>query len=139
MKKNTIGINTTLIGKFNGYLKFLEVAGNLIIKDQSQVKIGNLIVLKDAVVDLKKLVAEHVYIDGTFKGDIQAEKRVILEKNSNLIGNIQTPEIITREGAIFYGNLFLTQSITNVDTIQKKIEGKVTQIKNDNVFKKNSH
>ena len=139
MKKNTIGINTTLIGKFNGHLKFLEVAGNLIIKDQSQIKIGSLVVLKNAVVNLKKLVAEHVYIDGTFKGDIQAEKRIILEKNSHLIGNIQAPEIITREGAIFYGNLFLTQSTTNVDTIQKKIDGKVTQIKSDNVFKKISH
>lgn len=132
-------MNTTLIGKFNGCLKFLEVAGNLIIKDQNQVKIGSLVVLKNAVVDLKQLVAEHVYIDGTFKGDIQAEKRVILEKNSHLIGNIQAPEIITREGAIFYGNLFLTQSTTNIDTIQKKIDGKVTQIKSDNVFKKISH
>ena len=137
--KNIISKNTTLIGKFNGYIKSIEIEGNLIIKDQNQTKIENLIVGHDGLVELKSLVAEYVYIDGFFKGNIEARKRIILEKNCHLIGDIKTPEVITREGAIFYGNLFLTKKDFNTEIIQKKLNSKINKVKQESIFKKINH
>lgn len=137
--KNIISKNTVLIGKFHGFLESLEVAGRLIIKDQSETKIENLVLSGGGLIELKLLVSDHVYIDGIFKGNVKAKKRVILEKNCQFFGNIESPEVITREGAIFYGNFFLSKENINVHATQKKINDQINKIKTDSIFKKIQH
>lgn len=137
--KNIISKNTVLVGKFNGFLESLEVAGKLIIKDQNETKIENLVLLEGGLIELKLLIADHVYIDGIFKGNIKAKKRVILEKNCQFFGDIESPEVITREGAIFYGNFFLSKENINIHATQKKINNQINKIKADSVFRKIQH
>ena len=73
-----------------------HLSGNISSED------GTLIVSPGAQIDAQIAVGiTQVY--GTVTGDIIATKRVEIRRTARVIGNIQTPELVMDEGAIFEG------------------------------------
>lgn len=54
------------------------------------------------VVDLKTY---EVNIDGTFEGDIKAEKQLVIGSNGVMNGNMSTPSLIVENGAVLNGKV----------------------------------
>ncbi|MFB0520130.1 MAG: polymer-forming cytoskeletal protein [Desulfatiglandales bacterium] len=64
---------------------------------------GTLIVGESATIRSQIHVGEAI-INGEVHGDISAENRIEMGVPGKLFGNIQTPRLVTEEGAIFEGN-----------------------------------
>ena len=67
-------------------------------------KQNNLIIGQDGKITAT-IHANTVTIEGTLKGDVFAEERVILKKTGNIRGNISAPQVSMEEGAIFKGSM----------------------------------
>lgn len=78
---------------------------------------GTLNVGKDAQVQGNLAVGE-LLLSGHFTGDVLAKRRVVLYSTGILEGNIQTPSLLTEEGAVIEGQINMrkpgkiTQTIT---------------------------
>jgi len=64
---------------------------------------GTLIVGESATIRSQIHVGEAI-INGEVHGDISAENRIEIGVPGKLFGNIQTPRLVTKEGAIFEGD-----------------------------------
>ncbi len=64
---------------------------------------GTLIVGEGAVVKSQIHVGDMI-ISGEVHGDIYAENKIEIDVPGRLLGNIQTPTLVIREGVIFEGN-----------------------------------
>jgi len=64
---------------------------------------GTLIVGESAIIRSQIHVADMI-ISGEVQGDIFAEKRIEINVPGKLIGNIQTPKLVIKEGVIFEGS-----------------------------------
>jgi cytoskeletal protein CcmA (bactofilin family) len=64
---------------------------------------GTLIVGKSATIRSQIHVGEAI-INGEVHGDISAKNRIEIGAPGKLFGNIQTPRLVTKEGAIFEGD-----------------------------------
>jgi len=81
-------VNLKISGKFEGEL---ETKGILIIGEQAEVK-------------TKIIKGEDIKILGKVKGDIIASSRLELSPPGLVIGNIQAPILIVKEGAALKGH-----------------------------------
>jgi len=85
-------VNLKISGKFEGEL---ETKGTLIIGEQAEVK-------------TKIIKGEDIKILGKVKGDIIASSRLELSPPGLIIGNIQAPILIVKEGAGLKGHCEVT-------------------------------
>lgn len=80
-------VNLKISGKFDGEL---EAKGRLIIGEKADVK-------------AKIIKVDTLVIEGRVKGDIVCSKRLELSSTARVIGNVETPLLITHEGAKLKG------------------------------------
>jgi cytoskeletal protein CcmA (bactofilin family) len=57
-----------------------------------------------------------IVVSGSVEGDMQASKQVFLHKTARVKGDIDTPNIVIEEGAVFNGKLSMDQSGSNAVT-----------------------
>ena len=57
--------------------------------------------------------AHTITIEGTVKGDVFGEERVILKKTGNVHGNISAPQVSMEEGAKFKGSMDMDYKTTS--------------------------
>ena len=58
--------------------------------------------------------AHTITIEGTVKGDVFAEERVIVKKTGNVHGNISAPQVSMEEGAKFKGSMDMDYKTTSL-------------------------
>jgi len=75
---------------------------------------GTLIVTEPARVESDIIVGTAI-IDGILHGDIHATERVELQSHARVIGNIESPAIAIRPGAIFEGQCHFLESSSSTD------------------------
>jgi cytoskeletal protein CcmA (bactofilin family) len=68
--------------------------GTLVMTDQGRV---------EADIDVRI-----AFIDGYFDGNLRASEQVVLERNARVYGNIHSPVLAIRDGAVFDGNSFVS-------------------------------
>lgn len=64
--------------------------------------------------------AVNVIIGGKVRGKMNVQSKIILEKNSVLIGDLKTQKLNIAEGAIFDGNCIMEDKNTPVKQTQQK-------------------
>jgi len=69
---------------------------------------GTLIIGEKADIEAKIVKGEDITIFGKVKGDIVSSKRLELTTSAEVIGNIETPRLIVKEGAILKGNCYVS-------------------------------
>lgn len=62
--------------------------------------------------------AHTVTIEGTLKGDVFGEDRVIVKKNGNVHGNVTAPQVSMEEGAKFKGSIDMEPKPLSPSTTQ---------------------
>jgi len=67
---------------------------------------GNLIVGEHATIE-GKVVATSVLVRGKINGNIQVEKKIEIQPQGVIVGDITTPNLVIGDGAIFEGNCFM--------------------------------
>lgn len=100
-----VGHTTTLSGEAN-FKGMLRVDGRLSGRVNSEK--GTLIVSGGGQVNAEVNVAV-AKVNGTINGDINTTERLELGRTARVVGNIQTPELIIEQGAIFEGGCRMTQ------------------------------
>jgi cytoskeletal protein CcmA (bactofilin family) len=68
---------------------------------------GTLVLGEDGRVEGTIRVAELI-TNGRIVGDVQASRRVVLSKHSNLHGNLLTPAVVIEDGAVLNGSVQMT-------------------------------
>ena len=53
--------------------------------------------------------AKDVDVHGVVKGNVEAAERVILRKNSRLVGDLKMASVVIEDGAYFKGSIDITQ------------------------------
>lgn len=94
-----IGENIKIIGKIEGN-------GNLRIDGMVDGDIdynGNIVIGETGKVN-GDISAGEISLAGTIKGNISSSSKMVILPNGKLIGNIQVPNFIIHENAIFEGN-----------------------------------
>jgi len=81
-------VNLRINGKFEGEL---ETKGNLTIGENADVK-------------TKLIKGENITILGKVKGDVVCSERLEIFAPAKVIGNIQAPILVIKEGAMLRGN-----------------------------------
>src|SRR5437870_5129446 len=104
---------------------------------------GTLIVGTNGKVDANIEVAV-ANIHGTVNGDVIATQRLELGRAAKVTGNIQTPSLLTEQGAIFEGSCKMTQLSATAEKNKKifKVEDQpldTTRIKTDDASKDITH
>ena len=84
-------VNLKISGKFDGEL---EAKGRLIIGEKADIK-------------AKIIKVDTLVIAGRVKGDIVCSKRLDLYSTARVIGNVETPLLITQEGAMLKGSCLM--------------------------------
>ena len=90
------------------------IQGSLVFKDAVDLKIngdfsgslvtkGTLSIGPGAQVEAN-IVGDNIIIAGQIKGDITANKMLVLMETASLRGDISTPKLNIVEGAVFHGN-----------------------------------
>ncbi len=106
------------MGAGTAYKGKLEFKGTVRVDGEFEGEIdseGTLIVGQDAVVKGTISVGQLV-LSGALEGDVKAQTRVTLYKQSNISGTINTPSLMVEEGAVIRGEINMNG---NVDTGQK--------------------
>lgn len=100
-----VGNTTALMGEAN-FKGMLRVDGRLSGRVTSEK--GTLLVSSGGQVDAEVNVAV-AKISGTVNGNINTGERLELGRTARVIGDIQTPELLIEQGAIFEGSCRMTQ------------------------------
>lgn len=97
-------------GKFEGEIK--AEGGDLIIGNKAEIKAN--------------IVAGCVVIGGRVEGNVTATRRLELQSQSQLIGNIKTSNLVVSEGVLLQGNCSIEQTdiLTPKDLGMMDVEAK---------------
>lgn len=110
-----IHVNGTIVSEEN-----LSIQGRIEGKIRAK---GELTVLKGAQV--RALIqGRRVRVEGAVEGDILASESVLLGSNAALQGNIKTPQLEIREGALFRGKVEMRSAETSTKTSGKAASAK---------------
>jgi len=117
-----------------------QMQGSLTFKDPVNLKIngdfsGNLFTRGTLTVGDKSKVeanieGDNIVIAGVVKGDIVANKMLVLMPTASLKGNIKTPKLNIVEGAIFQGNCQMSEPLLNIDEVAKYLEIDTSEVEN---------
>ncbi|MGH9942166.1 MAG: bactofilin family protein [Pyrinomonadaceae bacterium] len=105
-----VGATTALTGEAN-FKGMLRVDGHLSGRVNSEK--GTLIVSGGGKVDAEVNVAV-AKINGTVNGNVNTTERLELGRTARVVGNIQTPELVIEQGAIFEGSCHMMQRSASV-------------------------
>ena len=109
-----------------------QMQGTLTFKDSVNLKIngnftgtletkGTLTVGNTAFVEAN-ITGENIVIAGKVRGDIIAQKMLVLLPTAVLSGNIRTPKLNIVEGAIFQGKCQMIDEYLGIDEVAKYLE-----------------
>ncbi len=104
-------VSLKINGQFNGSL---STKGTLTVGDAAQV---------DA-----NIIGDNIVIAGKVKGNITANKMLVLMPTAVLRGDIFTPKLNIVEGAIFQGSCQMTESLLDIDEVAKYLEIEISEI-----------
>ena len=104
-------VNLKINGKFVGSL---ETKGTLTIGNTALVEAN--------------ITGDNIVIAGRVKGDINANKMIVMMPTAILKGNITTPKLNIVEGAIFQGNCQMAEGLLNIDEVAKYLEIEINEI-----------
>ena len=123
-------VNLKINGKFIGTL---DTKGTLTIGNSAHVEAN--------------ITGDNIVIAGRVKGDIVANKMLVLMPTAILKGNISTPKLNIVEGAVFQGSCQMSEGLLNIDEVAKYLEidiaeiesladaGKIPATRNGNIWK----
>ncbi len=123
-------VNLRINGQFNGSL---STKGTLTVGETANVQAN--------------ISGDNIIIAGKVKGDITANRMLVLMPTATLKGNINTPKLNIVEGAIFHGHCEMSSGYMNLEDVARHLEidakeieglaasGKVPAIKQGNVWK----
>jgi len=57
------------------------------------------------------IVAAEIMVFGNVKGNVRAKKRIKIEKDGSVTGDLTTPEILIEDGAVFKGSIEIDRSM----------------------------
>jgi len=121
-----IGNTTALTGEAN-FKGMLRVDGRFTGRVNSEK--GTLIVSGGGQVDAEINVAI-AKINGTINGNINTTERLELGRTARVIGNIQTPELIVEQGAIFEGSCHMTRRAATPVSMPPRAAAPVPEVGN---------
>ena len=98
-------VNLKINGNFKGSL---NTKGTLTIGTAAQVEAN--------------ITGDNIVVGGRVKGDISAQKMLVLLPTAILKGNISTAKLNIVEGAIFQGNCQMTEDLLDIDEVAKYLE-----------------
>lgn len=109
-KKDTSSIKTLIAQgtHVNGDLKFedgLRVDGEVHGAIQANCDSGSLLVISEGAVAEGGLKADHVIINGTVKGPVEARELLELQSNARIEGDVQYVALEMHQGATILGQL----------------------------------
>jgi len=104
-------VSLKINGQFSGTLK---TKGTLTIGDTAQVE-----------ADIK---GDTIIIGGKVKGNISADKMLVLMPTAVLRGNITTPKLNIVEGAIFQGHCQMIEDLLDINEVAKYLELNLNEI-----------
>lgn len=87
--------------------------GTLVMTDQGRV---------EADVDVRIAI-----IDGCLEGNLKASEQVVLNSGARVNGNIHTPSLSVKDGALFEGNVFFLRRNVYSDFCGAKQEAEMTE------------
>ncbi len=110
-----------------------QMQGSLCFKDPVNLKIngnfngtlemkGTLTIGSSAFVEAAHITGDNIIIAGKVRGDIIAQKMLVLMPTSVLTGNISTPKLNIVEGAIFQGQCQMMEDLLNPEEVAKYLE-----------------
>ena len=88
---------------------------------------GTLTVGEAAIVEAN-IIGENIVIAGKVKGNITANKMLVLMPTATLRGDIFTPKLNIVEGAVFQGNCQMMESLLEIDEVAKYLEIEISEI-----------
>ena len=121
----TIEINAQMQGSltFNDAVN-LKINGNFSGKLEAK---GTLTIGNTASVEAN-ITGDNIVIAGNVRGDIAANKMLVLMPTAVLKGNISTPKLNIVEGAVFQGNCQMMEGLLNIDEVAKYLEIDIKEI-----------
>ena len=117
MKDQTINAFLGKDTEFEGKLNFngtVRIDGHF--KGEITSAEGNLIVGESGMIDADIHIS-HIFISGEIRGDIIADHKIDIHPSGKVFGNIQTPTLSLREGAILEGDVRMSPTD---ETYEKK-------------------
>ena len=88
---------------FNGKL-YCRGSSRIGGKIEGEIISEGLLIIEEEAMIAAKVKADEVVIQGQVEGRLEATGRVRLESNSKFSGDIVTPSLVIKEGAVFNGN-----------------------------------
>jgi excisionase family DNA binding protein len=106
-------VNLKINGQFTGTL---NTKGTLTIGDSAQVE--------------AEIIGDNIVVAGKIKGNITANKMLVLMPTAILRGDVFTPKLNIVEGAVFQGHcqMQISDSLLNIDEVAKYLEIEITEI-----------
>ena len=87
---------------FNGKL-YCRGSSRIGGKIEGEIISEGLLIIEEEAMIAAEIKADEVVIQGHVEGQLEAQGRVRLESNSKFFGDIVTPSLVIKEGAIFNG------------------------------------
>ena len=84
------------------------------------------------------VTAEYVSIDGNVVGDIEGSKSVVVSKGADVKGNIFSPNVTLREGAVFNGSIDMSGEARSASNSPNQPESKSKKSKAEPVAGKDA-
>lgn len=97
----TIGPSIYIKGDLTGE-EDLVIQGN--VEGTINLKQNNLTIGQDGNINAN-IFARSVTVEGTLKGDIYGEEKVVIKKSGNVNGNVTAPRVSLEDGARFKGSM----------------------------------
>ncbi len=104
-------VNLKINGQFNGSL---DTKGTLTIGNTAKVEAD--------------ISGDNIVIAGNVKGNINANKMLVLMPTAVLKGDISTPKLNIVEGALFQGHCLMTEGFLNMGEVSKYLEIDLNEI-----------
>lgn len=102
-----LGANLHMKGELTGS-EDLVIEGTL--EGMVQLDQGNLTIGTTAKVTAD-IVAADITVFGSVKGNVRATKRIKIEKDGSVTGDLTTPDILIEDGAFFKGSIEIDKSV----------------------------
>lgn len=110
-----------------------KVVGEIISSDQVQIdgelegalKVKNHVIVGKTGKVSANLEVKSLQVFGSVVGDVVSQERVSIERSGTIEGNITAPNLAISEGALFRGNIDMSQRLGGKDV--KKKESKPSQ------------
>jgi cytoskeletal protein CcmA (bactofilin family) len=100
-------------GELNGFLDSgCLIVGTIRFQDtlrvdgkvQGRLESRNDLVVGDRGVGVGEVCVGTLYVSGTIRGKVKAEKKIVIHRGGRLLSDITTPSLVIEEGGVFEGS-----------------------------------